>query len=393
VDSRVGLRSLGPVAVIGALVLASACGGGAATPAAPAPTTPPAAASAPTQAWQVEWDQTLAAAKQEGKVVVSGPPGADQRQAIADGFQAAYPDIKIEYTPSRGTEIIAKVVQERQAGQYLWDAVIASVNPTLLSFKPINALAPLRDALILPELSQDATWFHGFQAGFTDDEQTYLYAPFGSATTAGYVNRDCLPESTFHSAQDLKSPALSDKLAWFDPSQPGTSSRTAWALSKEYGDSWVEDLLRHQKIVYSTDHRQMTDWLIACRVAVALGIVNDFILQAQAAGIGQSIQPIPMQMLFTSSAPGGAGGNTQIAWYTHAPHPNAARVFVNWYLSRDAQQAVATRTRANSRRLDTQPGDPPTALDPNVSYVNTNTEAATREIQAFQDRLPGWMGR
>ena len=373
------------------LLVAAACAPSPSPPAAaPEPT---AAPGAPREAWQLEWDQTLAAAKQEGKVVVSGPPGADQRQAIADGFQAAYPDIKIEYTASRGTEIISKVVQERQAGQYLWDAIIASANPTLLALKPINALAPLREALIIPELTADTTWFHGFQDGFTDDEQMYLYAPFGMSTLAGYVNRDCAPESTFNSAQDLKSPALSDKLAWFDPTQPGTSSRTAWALSKEYGDSWLEDLLRHQKIVYSTDNRQITDWLIACRVSVALGIVNDFILQAQAAGIGENIKPIPMQTLFRSYAPGGAGGNTQIAWYTHAPHPNAARVFVNWYLSQAAQQAVATRTRANSRRLDTQPGDPSTVMDPSLSYVNTNTEAATREIQALQDRLPEWMGR
>jgi iron(III) transport system substrate-binding protein len=382
---------LGTAALVGTLLLlASACGGSQAVPNAPPPPAQPAAGK---EAWQAEWDQTLAAARQEGRVVVSGPPGADQRQAIADGFQAAYPDIKIEYTPSRGTEIISKVVQERQAGQHLWDVIIASTNPTLLSLKPIHALAPLRDALIIPELTQDSTWLHGFQDGFTDDEKTFLYAPLGSSTTAGYVNRDCVPESTFNSAQDLKSPALADKLAWFDPTQPGTSSRTAWALSKEYGESWLEELLRQQKIVYSTDHRQITDWLIACRVQVALGIVNDFILQAQAAGVGENIKAIPTETLFKSSAPGGAGGNTQIAWYTNPPHPNAARVFVNWYLSRDAQQALATRTRANSRRLDTQPGDPSTALDPSVSYLNTNTEAATRDIQALQDRLPAWMGK
>ena len=209
----------------------------------------------------------------------------------------------------------------------------------------------------------------------------------------GYVNRDCVPESVFNSAQDLKSPALADKLAFFDPTQPGTSSRTAWALSKEYGESWLEDLFRQQKIVYSTDHRQITDWLIACRVGVALGIVNDFLLQAQAAGIAQNIQEIPMAAMFTSFAPGGAGGNTQIAWYNDAPHPNAAKIFVNWYLSKDAQQSVATRTKGNSRRLDTAPGDPATALDPKVAYLNTNTEAATRDIQALQDRISAWLGK
>ena len=38
-------------------------------------------------------------------------------------------------------------------------------------------------------------------------------------------------------------------------------------------------------------------------------------------------------------------------------------------------------------------GDPATALDPSLSYLNTNTEAATRDIQALQERLPAWMGK
>jgi iron(III) transport system substrate-binding protein len=388
---------MGPVALASTLLLLAAACTGAGSPVAPTSSAPTAqntaAAGSPDDAWQSQWNQTLAAARQERTVVVSGPPGADQRQAIADGFQSAYPDIKIEYTASRGTEIISKVVQERQAGQYLWDVIIASTNPTLLSFKPINALAPLRDALIMPELSQDTTWLHGFADGFTDDDKKYLYAALGSSATVGYVNRDCVPESTFNSAQDLKSPALADKLAFYDPTQPGTSSRTAWALSKDYGEPWLEDLFRQQKIVYSSDHRQITDWLIACRVGVALGIVNDFILQAQAAGIAENIKEIPASAMFKSSAPGGAGGNTQIAWYNNAPHPNAAKIFVNWFLSKDAQQTVATRTRGNSRRLDTQPGDVGTAMDPGVAYLNTNTESATRDIQALQDRISAWLGK
>jgi ABC-type Fe3+ transport system substrate-binding protein len=387
------MRLTALVLLVGLLAIGTACSSPAApsTPAQPQPLAP--AVAQPKEAWQLTWEQTLATARQEGKLVVSGPPGADQRQVIADGFQTSYPDINVEYTASRGTEIISKVVQERQAGQYLWDVIIASTNPTIISYKPINALASVRDALIIPELTQDAIWLNGFQDGFTDDDKKYLYAALGSSTTVGYLNRDCVSESDFKSAQDLKNPALSNKIGWFDPTQPGTSSRTAWALSKEYGENWLEDLLRKQKIVYSSDYRQVTDWLIACRVGVALGIVNDFILQAQAAGIGQQITEIPTGLMFKSFAPGGPGGNTQIGWYNNAPHPNAAKVFVNWYLSRDTQQALATRTRANSRRLDTMPGDPSTAMDPRISYLNTNTETATREIQALQDKLPGWMGR
>src|SRR5687768_962690 len=86
-------------------VLALACGPAAAPPAS-APAKPAPAAAAPpstggsggpapatdaSPAWQAEWDRTLAAARQEGSVVVNGPAGDTIRRAMVDGFQKAYP--------------------------------------------------------------------------------------------------------------------------------------------------------------------------------------------------------------------------------------------------------------------------------------------------------------
>jgi hypothetical protein len=40
------------------------------------------AAESPTSDWQVEWQRVMAAARKEGKVVVSVPPGAELRKAL-----------------------------------------------------------------------------------------------------------------------------------------------------------------------------------------------------------------------------------------------------------------------------------------------------------------------
>jgi len=63
------------------------------------------------EAWQTTWQTVLDAARNEGVVVLSGPPGVNQRQAIVAGWTKAFPDIKIEYTAARGTEIVDKVVR------------------------------------------------------------------------------------------------------------------------------------------------------------------------------------------------------------------------------------------------------------------------------------------
>jgi hypothetical protein len=53
--------------------------------------------------WQEMWDETLAAARKEGKVVVAGPPDTQVRQALPAAFEARY-GIKMEYITGRGSD-------------------------------------------------------------------------------------------------------------------------------------------------------------------------------------------------------------------------------------------------------------------------------------------------
>jgi ABC-type Fe3+ transport system substrate-binding protein len=47
-----------------------------------------------------------------------------------------------------------------------------------------------------------------------------------------------------------------------------------------------------------------------------------------------------------------------------SPHPNAARVFAHWLLTRSTQELWARLIRENSRRTDVAPGDPTVFPDP-----------------------------
>src|SRR4051794_30161806 len=105
-----------------ALLLLSAC--------APSPAARPASgASAPPAANPTEgapaaspsaWDTTLAAARQEGRVVVSGAPGQIWRDALST-FSQEYPGIQVEYTGINSRDFWPRVFQERNADQFLWD--------------------------------------------------------------------------------------------------------------------------------------------------------------------------------------------------------------------------------------------------------------------------------
>src|SRR5579863_3448099 len=170
-----------------------------------------------------DYAQTLAAARAEGKVIVTGPPGADQRRAIAQSWAKDFPDIALDYTGARGTQVISKIVRERLAGIYNWDVILAATNPTAFTLVPIHALAPFREAIVAPDIGDDKTWIDGFAAGFMDKEKKYLYSPTGVAgLTLGFVNRSCVPNSELSSSGDLASPTLKGKIVWYDPTQPGS---------------------------------------------------------------------------------------------------------------------------------------------------------------------------
>lgn len=343
--------------------------------------------------WEAQWDKTLDAARKEGTVVVSGPPGEVQRLPITSAWSKAFPDIKLEYAGARGTQIVASVVRERASGIFNWDVIVASVDPTVFSLVPIDALAPFRNALIKPELSADKTWIGGFAAGFLDDQKKFFYAATGTVDDElGFVNRDCVPKDAFNKAKDFTKPEFKGKIVWFDPTQPGFGDRATWLLGSAQGTSWLKDLLLNHDVTFTRDYKQMSDWLVNCTKPIAIGMSDDVIRPMQAHGIGTKAEQIAGPAYLGKQRPGWTGANDSIGWYNNAPHPNAAKIFVNWYLSHDFQQTYADAYRTDSRRLDTKPADPNPdhVMKPGVTYRNLANAAANRQFKALQADMKLW---
>jgi iron(III) transport system substrate-binding protein len=335
------------------------------------------------------WAKTLEAARKEGSVVVAGPPGTLYRQAITSDWAKSFPDIKLDYSAGRGTQVVAKIVREREANLYNWDIFVASVNPTLASFVPINAFAPLRDALVDPTISDDKNWMASFEAGFLDLGKKFFYSPTLSRGYLGFVNRDCISPEQLNKAVDFKSPALKNKISWFDPFDPGAGSLSTAVLDIVYGDEWLKEMFQNHGVTFSRDYKQMTDWLVSCAKPVAIGMNTDALLQMQQNGIGKNIEELTGDGYTGQWRKGGPGGGASIGWFTKAPHPNAAKVYVNWYLSHDQQQRFADLTKINSRRVDVKPVEPDNLLQPGLNYFNPD-EKHGLYIQALQARIKTW---
>src|SRR5207237_8206645 len=73
--------------------------------------------------------------------------------------------------------------------------------------------------------------------------------------------------------------------------------------------------------------------------------------------------------------------------FNRQPHPNAAKLFVNWMLTKAGQEVSSQNLAFNSRRTDVAPADPTVVRSPGVEYVEMNREEIYPEIIKTQELL------
>jgi iron(III) transport system substrate-binding protein len=117
-----------------------------------------------------------------------------------------------------------------------------------------------------------------------------------------------------------------------------------------HSDGFLKDLIIKQKPVFTLDLRQQADWIIRGRYPIAMGLDDTVLGDMQAAGLGKNIQPVYFKEIVAITPQYGV-----LAMFDRAPHPNAAKVFANWFLTQKAQDEYHRSIRSNSRRTDVAP--------------------------------------
>src|SRR5213596_244259 len=82
-----------------------------------------------------EWEQTVAAARKEGKVAVNTFTGQGYGRVLKL-FAQAYPEIKVDHTNLEPVEFSPRLINERRAGVYTWDVATMPMSTALQVLKP-----------------------------------------------------------------------------------------------------------------------------------------------------------------------------------------------------------------------------------------------------------------
>src|SRR5262249_57439103 len=135
--------------------------------------------------------------------------------------------------------------------------------------------------------------------------------------------------------------------------------------------------LSEQAVVRTRDLRQQVEWGGRGRYPIAVGGDDTFVVEFRRQGLGQQVEPVALYSQL-GGRQGPAFGNAMLM--NRAPHPNAAKVYLNWLLSQEGQSSWTRNTDRNSRRLDV-PGPDRAAPRPGVSYPIVNREENQPYIQ------------
>jgi len=309
-------------------------------------------------AWQSEWEKTVEAGKKEGQVNIYTHDG--QAPILETGaFQKKYPEIKIIYNFTRGNTTEQRVFAERRAGRYLADIFIHG-GTNNIEFQRAGALDPLKPALLLPEVVDESKWWLG-KHPWVDPERQYIFMHIGSAQPFlfGY-NSQLVNPKEFRSLRDILNPKWRGKIVAYDiraGSYGGWPSRMLYH-HPNYGPEFLKEFYGKTEVTLTRDARLALDWLAVGKFVLCFFCSDRPLREAKQQGLPVDLLDIVKDAVALASQ-GGA-----IGLPNRTPHPNAARVFLDWLLSREgqmvAQKALAQRgVPSNSMRIDITKDDVP----------------------------------
>ena len=319
------------------------------------------------QAAEKPWNETLAAARKEGKVVVSGAPDPVMRNEVIPAFTKRF-GIAVDYIAGRSGNFVERVKVERASGVYSVDVYLPGSDTMFNVLYPEKMIDPLKPMLVLPEVTDPKKWKQG-KLWFMDPEGEYVLRLFNSVDSLLFINADFVKPEEMSKIEDLLNPKWRGKISTEDPRlDSGNGGNTAARFYKQLGPDFVKKLYIDQKPVVSRDRRQFTDWLARGTQPICISCREDDVRHLRKEGFNL-LKIYNLKGLVTSVN----ASPLLVAAANKAPHPNATRVLLNWLAGKEALEIYSRGFDAATLRTDVDESflDPRLIPDPGVQYPDT----------------------
>lgn len=262
-----------------------------------------------------------AAKKEGGKIVAYGPLESETVDAIAKLFTQKT-GIKVEYWRASATKVMDRTLAEHRAGKLQADVVLANASPMEIMKK---------EGVFV---KYDSPQYQGFPKEALDKDG--IIGPSYRATPYGFVYNTQMikPEEAPKSFQDLLNPKWREKIAIPDPTQHTTT--TQWLANlhailggPEQADKIIRGLAA-QKPLFVESFTPAAEVVASGEKPIGLAILKHVLIFSQK-GAPMDYNRFPLWL----------GDGNPIAIAAKAPRPNAARVFLDFFLGDEGMKIMA----------------------------------------------------
>ncbi|MBI4331730.1 MAG: extracellular solute-binding protein [Chloroflexi bacterium] len=368
---------LGPVAIVSLALLACSGGGELAErPAAPTGKSEPGSPARP--GWEQDWERTVAQAKKEGTVVVYSGYGSEWRAAMTEPMLAKY-GINVDILTATSSQVSQRVMREQQTNINIGDVVVSGSSTFFQVFQNASVLQPMDGVLVLPEVVDPKAWWEGKLPWMDPDRRTafYFYTYVSPPVT---INTDLVKPDEMKSWKGLLSPKLKGRIVINDPTAGGGGGQKAMMMLGFRIMDWdfVREVIE-QEPVLSRDDRMIVEWIARGKYPLSIDGSRELIFNWTKEG-APLLQVVPSEGGYVTS------GTGNVYFPKGSPHPNAAKVFINFLLSKEGQTLSSRATGHQSSRIDV----PSDHVDPIVvrqSGVGKYVSSFDPDFLAKQDEL------
>ena len=275
-------------------------------------------------------EQLLQGAKKEGKLVYYTTMTLSQSKKVADKFMEKYPFIEVELYRTGGGPLLNKILTEARGGRHAWD-VVTGRGEMFLPLMKANLLGSYRS----PEaemISEDLVDKEGYWTA-------YYVNPYALGFNTGLVRKEDVPKTY----EDLLDPKWKGGKISIDTEAFGLMSGLIKAWGKEKAVAYFKKLAAQEPVPMRGNTNR-----------VQLVMAGEFpLIIAYAPTIqretsrGAPINWVPLEPVAVQVNP--------LMFAAKAPHPNAAKLFIDFALSEGQKMLVGFRRIPVREDVDPDP--------------------------------------
>lgn len=289
------------------------------------------------QNYPADYAKIVDAAKKEGKLVVYSTTDAASAGALLKDFQSLYPGVQVEYSDLNSTELYNRFIAEAAAGSgtadLLWSSAMDLQVKLVADGQALTYASPE-----IPSLPKWAVW--------KDQAYGTTYEPIAFIYNKRLVPPEDVPQD--HAALlrllTTKADAYKGKITAYDPERSGVGYLfvnedlkyfpQAWDLFKAFGKTGIK--------VY-TSAGAMIERVSSGEHTIGYGIFGSYALARSKKDPNIGIILPKDYTLITS----------RVAFISkQAKNPNAAKLFLDYLLSKRGQNIIANQADLYTLRTD-----------------------------------------